>query len=53
MDPYIATYGGAEGTQKAMAKALVGRLPIVGRSPVTLEPFFKAGDGIRRRARKA
>jgi len=52
MDPYIATYGGAEGTQKAMAKALVGRLPIVGRSPVTLEPFFKAGDGIRRRARK-
>ena len=53
MDPYLVTYGGAEGTQRAAARALTGRMAIVGRSPVTLEPFFKAGDGIRRRARKS
>lgn len=53
MDPYLVTYGGADGTQRATARALVGRIPIVGRSPVALEPFFKVGDGLRRRARKS
>lgn len=51
MDPYFMTYGGAPGTQKAAARALMGRIPIVGRSPVELPRFFKIGDGIQRKAR--
>jgi len=50
MDPYINTYGGAPGTQRAAARALVGRIPIVGKSPVAQPPFFKLGAGLRRRA---
>jgi len=48
MDPYINTYGGCTGTQKATARALLGKIPIVGASPVAHPPFFELGAGIRR-----
>jgi len=48
MDPYINTYGGCPGTQKAAARALLGQIAIVGRSPVELPRFFNVGDGIQR-----
>lgn len=50
MDPCLHTYGGSIGTQKATARALLGQIPIVGKSPVALPPFFQVGDGIRRPA---
>jgi len=53
MDPYINTYGGAAGTQRAAARALLGQIPIVGRSPIELPGFFKVGDGLRRTRRQA
>jgi len=53
MDPYINTYGGCPGTQRAAALALLGRAGFAGRSPVALPPFFKIGDGISRRSRRA
>ncbi len=46
MDPYINTYGGAAGTQKATARAILGEIPFLGRSPVAQPPFFELGDGI-------
>jgi beta-N-acetylhexosaminidase len=52
MDPYINTYGGCRGTQRATARALLGQLPFVGKSPVAHEPFFKLGDGLQRKARR-
>ena len=50
MDPLIHTYGGCTGTQRAAAHALLGRIPIVGTSPVAHPPFFEIGDGIQREA---
>ena len=50
MDPCIHAYGGCDGTQKATARALLGKIPIVGKSPVAHPPFFKVGDGIQRKA---
>ncbi len=52
MDPYLNTYGGCPGTQKAAARALLGRIPIIGTSPVAHAPFFAIGDGIERPARQ-
>jgi beta-N-acetylhexosaminidase len=48
MDPYVNTYGGAPMTQKSAALALLGKSPIVGKSPVELPGQFKVGDGLRR-----
>ncbi len=48
MDPYINTYGGCTGTQRAAARALMGEIPITGKSPVDHPPFFAMGDGIHR-----
>jgi beta-N-acetylhexosaminidase len=48
MDPYLNAYGGAPMTQKSAALALLGKSPIVGKSPVELPGFFKIGDGLRR-----
>lgn len=49
MDPYLMTYGGCPGTQRAAARALLGQIPITGRSPVALPPLFEVGDGIERK----
>lgn len=48
MDPYLNTYGGAPMTQKSAALALLGKMPIVGKSPVELPGWFQVGDGLRR-----
>jgi len=48
MDPYINTYGGAPGTQRATARAVLGQLPFLGKSPVAQPPFFEVGDGVQR-----
>ena len=51
MDPYVNTYGACPGTQRATARALLGQIPIVGKSPVAHPPFFDLGDGLVRPAR--
>jgi hypothetical protein len=51
MDPYINTYGACTGAQKAAARAPLGPIPIIGRSPAAQPPFFEIGDGLQRPAR--
>ena len=46
MDPYINTYGGCRGTQRATARAVLGQKPFVGKCPVSHRPFFEIGDGV-------
>jgi beta-N-acetylhexosaminidase len=48
MDPYVNTYGGAPMTQKSAALSLLGKIPIVGKSPVELPGLFRVGDGLKR-----
>jgi len=48
MDTYLCTYGDAPVAQEAAAKALAGQIPITGKVPVTLDGFFKKGDGVER-----
>ncbi len=44
---YLLAWSGTEWSQRAAAEALVGRLPIRGRSPIRIPPYFEIGDGIR------
>ena len=46
MDPFICTWGGAAGVQKAAAEALLGEISFAGRAPVRLDKFFEVGDGL-------
>ncbi|MEW6079486.1 MAG: glycoside hydrolase family 3 N-terminal domain-containing protein [Thermodesulfobacteriota bacterium] len=48
MDPFLVTYGETPIAQETTARMLLGQLPITGRVPVSLEGFFKRGDGIKR-----
>lgn len=45
---YLATYGRGEALERAAARAIFGRIPLSGRSPVTLPGFFARGDGVFR-----
>ena len=45
---YLAAYGVSDDLEHATVKALLGRAPITGRSPISLPGVFKAGDGLRR-----
>ena len=45
---YMVTYGVSDDLERAAARAILGTIPISGRSPVSLPGFFRAGDGIRR-----
>jgi beta-N-acetylhexosaminidase len=47
---YMLAWGGAEVSQRAAARALLGRSGISGRLPVSLPPHALAGTGIQRPA---
>jgi beta-N-acetylhexosaminidase len=49
MDPFLVTYGSTPYAQEAAAKALLGKIPITGKVPVSVEGLFKRGDGLQRR----
>jgi beta-N-acetylhexosaminidase len=50
---YMVTYGRGDALERAAARAVLGRAPITGRSPVSLPGFFAVGDGIQRGAAPA
>ena len=45
---YVLAWGGAPVSQRAAASALLGRSAISGRLPISIPPWFKAGDGLDR-----
>jgi beta-N-acetylhexosaminidase len=47
---YLLAWGGAPVSQRAGARALLGRAPISGRLPISIPPWFKVGDGVDRAA---
>lgn len=47
---YLLAWGGAPLSQRAAAAALLGEIPISGRLPISIPPFFKFGDGLDRTA---
>lgn len=44
---YMLAWSGSEASQIAAARALFGQIPIRGRTPTRLPPFFDIGDGIQ------
>jgi beta-N-acetylhexosaminidase len=49
---YLVAWGGAEVSQRAAARALLGELPITGTLPISLPPHHELGAGIQRAAQK-
>ncbi|HEX8696755.1 MAG TPA: glycoside hydrolase family 3 N-terminal domain-containing protein [Longimicrobium sp.] len=47
---YLLAWGGADASQEAAARALLGEAPITGRLPVSLPPYHARGEGIQRPA---
>ncbi len=45
---YLVAWGDRPVSQRAAARAVSGSSPISGRLPVTLPPFHRRGDGLRR-----
>ncbi len=43
---YMLAWNGSEASQRAAARALLGQVDIVGRSPTGIPPLFQIGDGI-------
>ncbi|UCD38046.1 MAG: serine hydrolase [Fidelibacterota bacterium] len=48
---YLCSYAYGEGSMKAMADAVFGRVPITGQLPVYLAPGYPRGHGLKRAAR--
>jgi beta-N-acetylhexosaminidase len=48
---YLLAWSNAGVSETAAARALLGTAPIHGRLPVSLPPYHRAGEGIRRDAR--
>jgi beta-N-acetylhexosaminidase len=48
---YMVTYGIDPSLERAAAQAVLGRIPITGRAPISLPGFFQRGDGIQREVR--
>lgn len=48
---YLLAWHGTEVSQRAAARALFGEIPIQGRTPTRIPPFFEIGDGIQLPAR--
>tara|TARA_Y100000590_G_scaffold469305_1_gene656061 strand:+ start:11017 stop:12915 length:1899 start_codon:yes stop_codon:yes gene_type:complete len=44
---YILAWSSAPVSQKAAAKSLFGNIEISGRTPTSMQPYFKSGDGIQ------
>ncbi|HEX2187252.1 MAG TPA: glycoside hydrolase family 3 N-terminal domain-containing protein [Longimicrobiaceae bacterium] len=49
---YLLGWGGAEVSQRAAARALLGRAPITGTLPISIPPSLPRGTGIRREVRE-
>jgi len=49
---YLLAWSGTEVTQRAVAKALFGTIPIQGRTPTRIPPAFEIGAGIQLPARE-
>ena len=47
---YVVTYGVGDALERAAARAITGRAPITGKSPVSLPGFFARGAGLERGA---
>lgn len=45
---YLLAWGGREPAQSAAARALLGRVPVTGRLPISLPPRHEVGEGMRR-----
>jgi beta-N-acetylhexosaminidase len=45
---YLLAWGGAEVSQRAAARALLGREPITGTLPISIPPSLPRGTGLRR-----
>jgi beta-N-acetylhexosaminidase len=45
---YMLAWGGADVSQTAAARALLGAAPITGRLPVSIPPYYPRGAGIQR-----
>lgn len=43
---YLATFSTAQSSEVATAQALLGMTPITGRSPISIPPMAKLGDGL-------
>jgi beta-N-acetylhexosaminidase len=43
---YLLAWGGSAASQRAVAQALLGNVPIRGRTPTRIPPDFRIGDGI-------
>jgi beta-N-acetylhexosaminidase len=50
---YLLAWSGADASQRAAARALLGEIPLTGRLPIPLPPYHTLGDGIQRPARLA
>lgn len=48
---YLLAWGGADVSQRAAARALLGQSPITGRLPVSIPPFHRFGEGLDRPTR--
>jgi beta-N-acetylhexosaminidase len=44
---YLLAWSSTEVSQRAVARALFGEIPIQGRTPTRIPPFFGIGDGIQ------
>ena len=44
---YVATFGRGDAMERAAARAVAGRIPFLGHSPIALPGFFGTGDGAR------
>jgi beta-N-acetylhexosaminidase len=49
---YLLAWSGADVSQRAAAWALFGDIPIQGRTPTRIPPFFQVGDGVQLPARQ-
>lgn len=45
---YLLAWSGAEVSQRAAARALMGEIPITGTLPISLPPYHEIGEGVRR-----
>lgn len=43
---YLLAWSGTEASQRAAVRALLGEIPLQGRTPTRIPPSFKVGDGI-------
>ncbi len=44
---YLLAWSGTEASQRAAVKALLGEIPLQGRTPTRIPPHFRVGDGIQ------